>query len=382
MQKRICTLLLCVLLLFPMAAPSAQAAEYICFVAAEENILPLSDKTMPFWQDGYLYIPSSIFTGAVRGSLGISHSSNSAKNLVILYNNSYDSLVFEAGKDYAYDRNNTHHSPGAVQRDGVIFVPASLVARFFGLQYSVAKVSTQANGKTTQADLAWIRQPGSVLTDKVFANAASYQIANRYANYLKEKIPDAADSSSSPEEPDDMVIEGGSIYLCFAAGNDTAAMLDALDTYHAQAAFFCTPEFLEMQGDLLRRMAATGQSVGILANAEDEEYTVTEQLERGNRALNRATCGKTRLVYVQNSNEEVLQAVREAGYCPLEPELNRSGYGLRTAANASNLLQRLSEFREATTVWLADTANAAGLRRFLIAARNADGRCLAWTETA
>ena len=176
-------------------------------------------------------------------------------------------------------------------------------------------------------------------------------------------------------------MEGKRIYLCMTAGDNTASLLDALDRYGVQAAFFCTPEFMERQGDLLRRMTATGQTIAILADAGDKTRTVEEQLEAGNRALERATCGRTRLARMENGDKETLLRMQEAGYHCLEPDLDRSGYDLRSASNADSLLRMLARRGDDVTVWLADRADAAGLRNFLAEMKNDDGRCLAWTET-
>ena len=176
-------------------------------------------------------------------------------------------------------------------------------------------------------------------------------------------------------------VEGKRFYLCLAGGENTEALLDALELYRAQAAFFCTPEFMAEQGDLLRRMAATGQAIGILADAADREQTVAEQLEAGNQALLLATCGKTRLACVQkwrrprpgDSSGSWLSLLRGG----LQPE--RPG---AEQYECPALLQRLSSHRGDVTLWLGDHTSAAGLRAFLAAAEDADGQCLAWTETA
>ena len=178
-----------------------------------------------------------------------------------------------------------------------------------------------------------------------------------------------------------MDMEGKRIYLCLTAGDNTASLLDTLDRYGVQAAFFCTPEFMEQQGDLLRRLTATGQSIGILVDAGDEKRTVEEQLEAGNRALRQATCGGTRLVRLENGDKETLLRIQEAGYRCLKPDLDRSGYDLRSASNADSLLRVLARRGDDVTVWLADRVDAAGLRNFLAEMKNDDGRCLAWTET-
>lgn len=379
MKRRIAAGLCCLLLVFQLAAPPARAAGYVCFVAVGESVLPISDQTMPFWRDGYLYIASSTFTGAAREALNIGRMSSSDQ--VILYSiGRRGTLRFETGKDYAYDADGASYYPGGIQRGGEMYVPASVVAQFFGLQYSLTDVQLSYDGQEIRGDLAWLRQPGFALTDKVFVNAASFAIASRYADYLQQKAGQGG--TSVPETPTGVEVEGKRIYLCLTAGEDTAALLDVLDSRQAQAAFFCTPEFLEQQGDLLRRMAATGQTIAILVDAKDPKRSVKEQLEAGNQALAAATCGKTRLALVEHGAEEDLRAARAAGYRCLEADLDRTDYALRTASNAASLLQRLSGYRGNVTVWLGDTVDPAGLRAFLSTAESADGQCLAWTETA
>lgn len=376
MKKKIAALTLCVLLLFQIAAPPARAAKDVYFTAVQEYILPLSDSTMPFWSGGYLYIPATIFSGNVWKMFGVSYNYNAATKVVILYssNNRNRSLMFYLDKNYAQDREGNISVPGGILRNGVPYVPASLVAKFFDLQYSITEVN--------HGYLVWLRLPGFVLTDKEFAYAASFSMEECYNTYLKDQEPQPGSDSTGEGGGTGVEIEGRSIYLCLEAGDDTAALLDALDRYHAQAAFFCTADFLRQQGGLLRRMTATGQTVGILADASDPSQTVAEQLEAGNRVLAQATCGKTRMALVRNGNEKALQEARDAGYCCVTPDIDRTDYGLRSSTNAASLLKRVSAYQGDVTVWLGDAADAVGLRAFLLTAENADGRCLALTETA
>lgn len=134
-KRRWAALALSLLLLFQLAAPpKAQAVNYVYFVAAGENVLPLSDATMPFWSGGYLYIASSIFTGIAREALNIGRSRNDKEKLVVLYSGSRaKSLWFEWEKDCAYDVDGNVFYPGAIYRNDEVYVPVSLVARFFDL---------------------------------------------------------------------------------------------------------------------------------------------------------------------------------------------------------------------------------------------------------
>ena len=123
-----------------------------------------------------------------------------------------------------------------------------------------------------------------------------------------------------------------------------------------------------------------GLSVGILADAGDRTRTVAEQLEAGNAALFRATCGKTRLAYIQGGGPQTLQEAEAAGFRCLRPEVDRSGHGLRGASGAQELIQRLAGRRGNAAVWLGTGASATGLRAFLSSAREAGGKCVAYTE--
>ena len=378
MRKRIAAGILCLLLAAQLSVPPAGAAgDYICFLAVGDIILPLSDQTMPFWSDGYLYVDSSIFTDVGRNALRVARTFNNNDKQLILYGGG-QSLWFERGQDHGYDLNGGTYYPGCLERNGEVFVPAAVVAKFFGLQYSVTDVQMQSGGQKVRGNLVWLRMPGFVMADQEFFAAATFAMASRFEDYLQKK----EETETGTEIPDGTEIDGRRVYLCLKAGEETAAMLDALDRHQSQAAFFCTPAFLENQGDLLRRMAATGQSIGILADGGDTERSVEEQLEAGNRALEQATCGRTRLAMLENSGEEALRTARQMGFRCLEAELDRSGYDLHTASNAASLLRRISTRRGNVAVWLGDRASAAGLRAFLMAAGDAEGRCLAWTETA
>lgn len=368
MKKRSLSLLLSLLLVFQITVLPVRADEPVYFTAIGNEVQTVTDQTMPFWSGGYLYIPATIFIRGNQAALGARYRYVDSERTVILYNEDQSKvLLFDLDQNYATDVDGKVSYPGGLARNGTYYIPAFLAAKYFGFEYSVTEVS--------QGYLVWLRQQNFGLTDKEFADAATYPVAAKYAEYMKGK-----GGSSSVDVPESGTeIEGKRIYLCAAAGEDTAQMLDALDRYGAQAAFFCTPEFMEQQGALLRRMAATGQSVGILAEAGDD---LLRQLERAGRALEAATCGATRLVYVRNADEQSLQTVQNAGYRPLEPNVDQSAYGLRSGTQAAALLKRVSEQRGNVDVWLGGSVTPAGLRAFLEAAENADGRCLAWTETA
>ncbi len=382
MKRRAAALVLCALLVFQLSLPPARAADRVSFTAVGSYVLPLSDNTMPFWSGGYVYIASSIFTGTARDHLGVSQVFNSDQGRLVLYRGGR-SLTFLLSEDRALDNDGAADYPGAIQRGGTVFVPANTVSRYFDLVYSVIEVE--------RGSMVWIRQPGYNVSDKLYADAAQYSMDSVYSDYIRAKEAAQPGSGSSggssrpgapggAQDPSAGSLEGKRIALCLEGGDGAAAIADALTASGAGAAFFFTPEEMERQGEVLRRLSAAGQSVGVLADAADPDRTVAEQLEAGNAALFRATCGKTRLAYVQNGGPQSLQTARDLGFRCLQPEVDRSGQSLRDLPDAQGLVQRLAGRRGDAAVWLGDGASPAGVRSFLSAAREAGGECTAYTE--
>ena len=373
MRRKLAALLLCLLLVFQMSAVPSEAAGTVYFTAVNKNVLSLSDATMPFWSGGYLYVPSTIFTGVGR-DLGVSCSPNIAKQTVLLYvdDTIYSSLVFDLNKDYAIDNEGNMYFQKPIQRGGVIFLPISLIARCFGLLYSTVEVD--------RGYLVWVRNPDMDMEERYFADAARSRMDYEYSQYLRNQ--GTAAEETVPEQSEPSVVTGQRIYLSMEAAESAAvsSLLDTLDRYDAQAAFYCTAGFLEEAGDLLRRMSAAGQAIGLIADAADDR-PVTEQLEAGNRLLSQAASVKTRLAWIRNATAEAVAEAEAAGFCCLTPDLDRSAYPLSSTGAADTLFQRVTSRSGAVTVWLGDGANAAGLGSFLSAAEAADDRCLAMTET-
>lgn len=373
MRRKLAALLLCLLLVFQMSAVPSEAAGTVYFTAVNKNVLSLSDATMPFWSGGYLYVPSTIFTGVGR-DLGVSYYPNIAKQTVLLYvdDTIYSSLVFDLNKDYAIDNEGNMYFQKPIQRGGVIFLPISLIARCFGLLYSTVEVD--------RGYLVWVRNPDMDMEERYFADAARSRMDYEYSQYLRNQ--GAAAEETVPEQSEPSVVTGQRIYLSMEAAESAAVspLLDTLDRYDAQAAFYCTAGFLEEAGDLLRRMSAAGQAIGLIADAADDR-PVTEQLEAGNRLLSQAASVKTRLAWIRNATAEAVAEAEAAGFCCLTPDLDRSAYPLSSTGAADTLFQRVTSRSGAVTVWLGDGANAAGLGSFLSAAEAADDRCLAMTET-
>lgn len=374
-QKWAALVLALLLLMQPLFVP-AQAAPTVYFTAVNDYVLELSDETMPFWSGGYLYLPSTIFTGSVGRQLGISYSRYVNRQTVILYSSDTHALIFDLSNNTTKDNQGNAYAQTAILRNGVVFVPETVITSFFGI--------TCTRTSVPYGYLVRLRNGDAVLSDSQFADAASYWMEERYDQYLKSHTSEQESQQPETEEPvQPSTPEGKSVYLCLMAQDPQLVeeILDALERYDGQATFYCSLEFLEQQGDLLRRMEASGQGIGILADSADGELTAAEQLERGNELLYRSACAKTRLVYVENASEGTLGELAQAGYCCLRADMDRTAYALTSSASAETLLQRVSARSGDVSVWLGESVSGTGMRAFLQKADQADDRCLAMTET-
>ena len=172
----------------------------------------------------------------------MSYSYNAAKEKVILYANGETMryLLFDLNKDYAEDQNGNMYFQKPLVRNGVIFLPVSLIAQSFGLIYSTIAVE--------RGYLVWVRTQSADMSERIFADAAIYPMETRYNQYLKSQETgqpedETTESTGTPSE------SGQRVYLCIRADDaeTVSELLDALDWYDSQAAFYCTVDFLEQE---------------------------------------------------------------------------------------------------------------------------------------
>lgn len=362
--------LVCTLMLLPGMLPPTRAAGTVYFTAVNETVLELTDASMPFWANGDLYVASSAFSDK---TLGISYSNNRVTQVATLYT-STRVLRFDLDAGTVTDAAGRELYPAARVRNSRVFLPVSLVAETFGLEWS--------NTQVKQGYVVRLRSEESVLSDRLFLDAADSLLEYRREQYLQAKIP-MEDPVKPPEEPDDPPKpEQRVVYLCFRVGEDTEDLLTVLDGAGASAAVFFEKDQIAQYAPLIRRMAATGHAVGIMADADAPE-SAAEQLREANGLLWRAAGIKTRLCRLENASGADRTAARNEGVCCLRASVDRSSRGLRDASAAASLYSIVhSRGSDGVTVWLAENIAEAGLRAFLATAAESGDRLAALTETA
>ena len=366
-RKRILAALLCAAALALLAVPTA-AAKTVYFTAVNENILELKDESMPFWSGQNIYVDSAIFSDRW---LGLYCNRNRENGTVVIWETSGQrrALLFELDTGYVTGSDGNNYSPAAIQKNGRVFVPAGVVADYFGLTYN--------NVRVDHGFLIWIHSADatvSVLTAQEFANAASYQMTARYQRYLQAQ-EDGAEDGSGGDEP--AAITGKTLNLCFRMGTAEHAgdILGVLGQNGAKATFYLTEEEIRQEPDTVRHMAVAGHRIGILLTGSGDPLG---ELRSANEALFLACGGKTRLCAAE-SGEVRAESLRAAGYCLLSPKVDGSVRGLYTGS-AETLFTTAQNKRGSVTVWLGESVSAGGLQRFLTLALDAQDRLLGMTE--
>lgn len=318
-RKRLLSLLLSVLMLCTLLPPRASAAPTLYFTAVNDRMCDLNDETMPFWQNGLLYVAGATVDGP--DDLGIRYSYNQEKSVAILYKGQrvlYCDLTAGTMKN---NRAGEQYAGSPIVRSGMVFFPITALAKMFDLKYSSTKIA--------YGYLLRIRDDNAVLSDEYFIDAATDPIQKRYAQY--ERAHAAAEQENetpaqveTPVRRDDLTV-----YLLLPAANGSmlTQLLSTLENYQSHATLLLTPELLESVGDGVRRAAATGNAVALCISAGTADEALA-QIERGNDALWRAASLRTRLVYLESADKTLRAAVIGAGYCPITintSDFTRSG---------------------------------------------------------
>lgn len=317
--KRLLSLLLSVLMLCTLLPPCASAAPTLYFTAVNDRMCDLSDETMPFWQNGLLYVAGATVDGP--DDLGIRYSYNQEKSVAILYKGQRVLYCDLTAGTMENNRTGEQYAGSPIVRSGIVFFPITALAKMFDLKYSSTKIA--------YGYLLRIRDDNAVLSDEYFIDAATDPIQKRYAQY--ERAHAAAEQENetpaqveTPVRRDDLTV-----YLLLPAANGSmlTQLLSTLENYQSHATLLLTPELLESAGDGVRRAAATGNAVALCISAATTAEALA-QIERGNDALWHAASLRTRLVYLESADRTLRTAVAEAGYCPITintSDFTRSG---------------------------------------------------------
>ena len=270
--KRLLCLLLTVLMLCSLVPETTLADTTVYFTAVNDQLLSLSDDTMPFWSGGRLYFSSTAISGS---DLGIFYSRSRDKQTAVVYRQG-SALTFDLASGAVSDQNERSYSGAAIVRGDVVFLPVDLLTRFFALDYSYTRIS--------YGYLVRIKSDSVVLSDAKFIDAAAAPMAQRYNEYIKAHTDELApDDTPQPNADND----ADPVYLALSVTDEALSLelLSALENIGARATFLFTEKELAESGDLLRRLSVVGSAVALKVDASAGGGRTVAAIERANDAL-------------------------------------------------------------------------------------------------
>jgi len=374
-KKRILSLIFALLMavqLCPISGHSVLSGVYL--ISVDDDLMPPRQNTMPFWEEGQLYVPYTAFQGIYSDSLGVVYTVTVDPDVVILYkvaDGKTKVLTFGLSTGLVQDGEKNTYPMNAMVKNGVVFFPVGPVTEYFGLTYTY--------NITDIVPLIRIKSDDVVLTDSRFITIADSLMRQYYNRYEKEVgVPDQ-------ETPGTQVTYTGQwIYPVFTvtSAESTAALAGVLQRREMQATFLMTPQQLEEERDLVRALVGMDQGIGILPDTDRAEE-VPEQLRRGSAALWAAARSTTRMVWLGEELADAAESAEQLGYCPMECVLDAGNRPMTSEARAESLYTRLGamDSRSLTLYLGEDSKNTAALGSLLTRLESGGCRVLAWRET-
>lgn len=352
-KRRVLPLLLALVLTAGLFAPLPASAANLYFTGINDSVAPLTSGSMPCWLSGTLYVPYTVFDANQNGvgvSLGLYASYNRQTRTVTIFNLKH-MLAFDPNQSTCRDEmTGVVYDGRAIIRNGKPYVPLGVVCSVFGLEYSYSPLSYISQGY-----LVRIKSADAVLSDTLFIERARDLINNRLRDYTQSLNPAEATPAAPSNPTGSTEVDGNdvAVYLAFRCeeADELPSILNTLDSAGCFALFFLTPQIIEEERDLVRRVLGTGHSVGILSPDGD-----TETLLRGRTALEELTRTRTTLAYVPEGKA----GLEERGWvCWEETLVLEPGESTGGTALANTVLNRLGTRRRAVCLTLEGDGNTA-----------------------
>ena len=269
-MRRILAVLLCLSLLLPLFSasnPSYAADSYLITIAEDQVLDSVGDNEMAVYIDGIIYAPYT----TLQKMNSVYANYNEAEQLVTVYRVGAI-MYFELDTGLTYDLQQRSIRVSAKMRDGVPYLPVSIVTAWMGMYFSY--ISAESSG--VGYPVIRLASDKPALADNV--------ILSRNASRLRS-VARARNKASGIEVPaDPVVVPPRTTALLFTGlpevlpadenGNlptqPLSSLLSVLEGNTMPAAFFLKQEELLLGAETLRELVSRGFSVGILlSSAED-----------------------------------------------------------------------------------------------------------------
>lgn len=312
-MRRFLAFLLCLAILLPLVSASnrSYAADSYLITIAEDTVLQdVSDNGMAVYIDGIIYIPYT----TIRSMRSVYVNYNQSEQMVTVFSVGAN-LQFELDTGLTYDSIQQRSiRVSAKMRNGVPYLPVSIVAAWMGIYFSFTSASDSGVGYPV------IRLASS--TPAVSDRTLLARNAARLRSVALAR--DKASGIVSPEPPAELPQRTVSLLftgLPATEGEDMVlpeTLMDALESYSLKGAFFLREEELLPAAETLREMYCRGHVPGIWLT--DGEMPLT-QAQRCAELYAQLLHIRVRTVcaYGLVLNEEQIAALTQAGFLVWQP---------------------------------------------------------------
>lgn len=368
--RKILTISLCAFLL--LGLPVTLAAPNIMLTAVNDQLLALSASTIPTRKSGELYVPYSVFTGA----LGLHGSYNTQQKTLLLYNLD-NSLSFSLTDGYVSDQAGNSYATPAYSINGTVYVPIKLICGSFGFSFSTI---------SGMYPVVRITSGDSTLSDHAFLTANESTIAHAVAAYTGDSGSTAPSTQPSVSgvpaiplpvlpQPVEAQLKPSAVYLAFigAPSDATPTILEMLSSYQNKATFFLAADAIPSEDEILRRILGEGHAFGLSFTADKTTAapeTLIALLDTANRQLARACGVETRLVCVINGASALSQAqhtaLTQAGYRVWATTLDGRDDSLSAYRSAQRVLTAFHASSDPVVLHIRHTANSPSALTYIL----------------
>ena len=341
--KTIVSFLCAAALALTLLVMPSSASGGLFFLSLNDTLPAQSVQMTPVQYSGWVYVPVNVFNSQSTGvNFGLYYGLTENNTKLVLYNLSGKTMTFDLQNGTATAVGGEAPVPGKVLRqNGVYYVPAYAVCRYFGLSYSFYS--------TDYGPLLRLKDGNAMLSDSLFLSSAASIMRSRINSYYQSQspngggdgggnstivIPNDPDSGTpsqpnQPGNPDTPVAPDipadaepaptFSLYVGVQASADReiTATLNAMSTVGVRGVVFFPAEEVNQCADQIRQAAGRGHKVGLIPTGNTPAQRL-ESVEAGSRQLAGILRQETWFVLSKEST------LAEAGYLCWTPSLTFS----------------------------------------------------------
>ncbi len=181
--KTIVSFLCAAALALTLLVMPSSASGGLFFLSLNDTLPAQSVQMTPVQYSGWVYVPVNVFNSQSTGvNFGLYYGLTENNTKLVLYNLSGKTMTFDLQNGTATAVGGEAPVPGKVLRqNGVYYVPAYAVCRYFGLSYSFYS--------TDYGPLLRLKDGNAMLSDSLFLSSAASIMRSRINSYYQSQSP-------------------------------------------------------------------------------------------------------------------------------------------------------------------------------------------------